>query len=168
MTSTLLVLLALASAPPADDPAALVARLGADSFDERVAAYKALEKLGGDALPALQAARDATDPRVRTRVRSLLASVKAADTAGRLTRPTLVRLDFRDRPLGEVVEALNARHDLRLAVRLGPLPTRGMFFDPERADLRARRLERKVTVEAPAPLPFWEALDRLCRADGLR
>ncbi len=43
----------------ADDPpdaVALIGRLGSESFDDRVAAYKALERLRGVALPTLRAA----------------------------------------------------------------------------------------------------------------
>ena len=49
--------------------------LGAPSFDDRVAAFKALERLGAAALPAPRAAADSNDMRVRSRVRALIDSV---------------------------------------------------------------------------------------------
>ncbi len=128
MFAPFLLTLVLASAYADDQPDAvtLIGRLGAESFDDRVAAYKALERLGGEALPALRAAADTSDPRVRSRVRALIESIGRQVEADRFARPTMIRLDFRNRPLGEVVDALNDRHDLGLSLRLGPEPRRGM------------------------------------------
>jgi hypothetical protein len=128
----LTVVLASASADDGSDAVKWIGRLGAESFDDRVAAYKALERLGGEALPALQAAADASDPRVRSRVRALIESIGRQVATDRFSRPTMIRLDFRDRPLGEVVEALDDRHNLELSLRLGPEPRRGMIIvDPD-------------------------------------
>ena len=81
----------------------------------------------------------------------------------------MIRLDFRDRPLGEVVDALNDRHDLGLSLRLGPAPRRGMMvFDPDGPKRLKALRDRKVTLEAVGPVPFWEAIDRLCEAASLR
>ena len=62
------VLLTLAAAP---DAAELVRQLGANDFTARVEAVRALEQMGAAALPALDAAKDAEDPRIRLRVQAL-------------------------------------------------------------------------------------------------
>jgi hypothetical protein len=163
----LLLAAALASAD-ADEAVAWIGRLSAEAFDDRVAACKALERLGAEALPALRAAADSSDPRIRARVRALIASIGQQVEVDRLSQPTMVRLDFRDRTIGAVVEALNARHDLDLIVRLGPEPRRGMrFVDPDQPRRQQELLDRKVTLEAAEPVPFWEAIDRLCTAGSL-
>jgi hypothetical protein len=161
----------LASAYTDDQPDAvtLIGRLGADSFDDRVAAYKALEGLGGEALPALRAAADTSDARVRARVRALIASIGRQVETDRFARSTMIRLDFPNRPLGEVVDALNDRHDLGLSLRLGPEPRRGMMIiDPGQPKRLKQLRNREITLEAAQPLPFWEAIDRLCKVGALR
>src|SRR5262249_42324143 len=87
---------------------------------------------------------------------------------GRLPRPTLIKLDFRDRPLSGVIDELNARHDLGLAFQFGPLPPRGMMGVPARNPKEAEILARRITVEAPGVLPFWQAVDRICEAAQLQ
>ena len=159
----------LLAAVDGPDPAEWVRRLGSERFAERVEAARALETLGPAALPALRAAKDSVNPKIRTRVAALLESIDRADDLGRLTRPSLIKLDFRDQPLSAVIDQLNARHGLGLALQFGPLPLRGMMMgmpatNPEEARLRARR----ITLEAPRELPFWEAIDRLCEAGQLR
>ena len=83
----------------------LITRLAAPSFDDRVAAYKSLERLGTAALPALRAAVNSSDPRIQKRARDLIASISRQTDTDRLTQPTLIALNFRNRPLGEVVDA---------------------------------------------------------------
>ena len=80
----MLVLCVLLAAPPTD-VAALIARLGSDSYAERVAATKALDKAGAIALRALRKARAGSDIEVRRRAASILRSIE-----GRLYRETAV------------------------------------------------------------------------------
>jgi hypothetical protein len=42
-----------------------------------------------------------------------------------------------------------------------------MLFDPNQPGRQQELLDRKVTLEAAEPLPFWEAIDRLCAAGSL-
>jgi hypothetical protein len=66
---------------------------------------------------------------------------------GRLPRPSLVALDFRERPVMEVVQAIRDRSGNTLEI-------------PNVSGLPGE--EPRVTLEALEPVPFWEALDRLC------
>jgi hypothetical protein len=165
-----LLTLVLASTPADGPPDAvtLIGRLGSESFDDRVAAYKALERQGGAALPALRAAADTSDMRVRSRVLALIESIGRQVEADRFTRPTMIQLDFRTRPLGAVVDALNDHYDLGLSLRLGPEPPRGLrIHDPGEPDRLRELRDREIRPRAARPLPFWEALDRLCEAGAL-
>jgi hypothetical protein len=156
-----------------DDQAAggLIPQLAAPSFDDRVAAYKELERLGAAALPALRTAANSSEPRISTRARALIESISQKTDTDRLRQATLIALDFRNRPLSEVVDALNDRHDLRLSLRFDPPPTRGMmgmFPDPDRANRLGELKARPITLESRQPVPFWEAIDQLCQAGKLR
>jgi hypothetical protein len=142
---------------PDDGPAELVARLGSPQFAEREAAAESLMRIGRQALPELRKARSATDLEVRLR------AVKVRDEieANLLLEPTTVRLDFHDRPLSEVVAEVGRRAGVSVSSDLAAWIQR-------RHHDRTTWPDRRVTLEAPRPLPFWEALDRLCRAGGLR
>lgn len=138
-------------------PAELVARLGSPRFAEREAAAESLKKLGRPALPALRRALSAADPEIRLRALKVRGEIEAAV----LLEPTVVRLDFRDRPLSEVIAEFGRRAGVSVSSDLSPWIARW------RHD-RTTWPDRRVTLEAPGPLPFWEAVDRLCRAGGLR
>lgn len=79
--------------------------------------------------------------------------VQAEPEADRLLRPSTVALDHDDRPVDEVVRSLVERTGVPMT----------LFAEDPKADHRARR----VTLKAPAPVPFWEAVDRLEPAAGL-
>ena len=154
MTAACLTLAALlglaADAGPGPDPSALVGRLGSPRFAEREQAADALQALGPDALPALRAGRQARDPEVRARAAALLDRIESA----LMVRPTLVALDFRDRPLADVAAALGERAGVRLVLQ------------PENANVPWKR--ERVTLVAPGPVTFWAAIDRLCVAAQLQ
>ncbi len=132
----------------ADDPAALVGRLGAPRFADREAAATALEKLGADALTALRAAADDRDPEVRSRAAGIARKIEA----GLLIEPTRVALDFRDRPLDEVAAKIGERAGLQIVLTPDGHPAWSQV---------------RTTVVADEPLPLWEAIDRLCKSAGL-
>ncbi len=138
-------------------PSELVARLGSSSFADREGAASALRRLGRSALPALRDARDSRDPEIRARASALVGEIGAASAL----EPTPVRLDFRDRPLSEVADAIGRA----AGVTLAPGPESAMSRPP---GSRPAWPDRRVTLEAPDPVPFWEAIGRLCRAGGLR
>ena len=147
---SLALLVLLAGTAPASDPASLVDQLGSPRFAERERAASGLLELGAGALPALRGARSARDAEVRTRASAILDRIES----DLMVRPTLVALDFRDRPLAEVLRTLSDRS--RMVLR------------PDEPDDRDSWPARKVSLESPEPVPFWAAIDRLCDAGGLR
>jgi hypothetical protein len=142
---------------PGDGPAELVARLGSPQFAERQAAAESLKRIGRPALPALRKARSAADLEIRVRALKLVDEIEAAA----LLEPTMVRLDFHDRPLSDV----GAEFGRRAGVSLVPGDESSVY---RMTQDRPVWPDRRVTLEAPDPLSFWEAIDRLCRAGGFR
>ena len=108
------VLLVLTSALAVDiSTAELIAMLGSADRVVREEAARTLEERGDLALSALRTARDlAKTPEARKQLADLIARVEARS----LDRPTMVALDFDDRPLGEAVEALAKRSGFALAL----------------------------------------------------
>ena len=138
-----LALVVLLGQVPQPDPTALVAQLGASRYADREAAAGVLERLGRQSVSALRAARSSKDPEVRSRSSALLQKIEGA----LLTQPTLVTLDFNDRPLTEVVKAVGEQAGIKIALLPENLPV---------------RLSARVTLRESAPVPFWKAIDRLC------
>jgi hypothetical protein len=92
---------------------------------------------------------------------SLLALVllAAGDEPAAIVDPTkaaLVKLDFRGRSVGEVARAIGERGGSPVELLGGSFPP-----GPDGGD-------KKITIEAPEPVPFWEAIDRLCAEAGLQ
>jgi hypothetical protein len=65
-----------------------------------------------------------------------------------LLRPSLVSLDFQERPMSEVIKEVTARTGSRLVIHEAELGW----------------LAQRITLHAPAPVPFWNAVDRICAA----
>ena len=63
------------------------------------------------------------------------------------TKPSLVALDFKDRPLPEVVAAIAARSGNSVVLQF--------YIDPPNNP-------RKITLQAAEPVPFWDAIDQFC------
>ena len=80
--------------------------------------------------------------------RATLLSPPAAPPTG----PTLVAIDFKAQPIAQVIRSLAER-------------TGGMVDTFNAND--ARWNDQRVTLESPAPVPFWEAVDRLAAAAGI-
>ncbi|SIO57629.1 hypothetical protein SAMN05444166_5449 [Singulisphaera sp. GP187] len=88
------------------------------------------------------------------------------DVAARLTRPTKILLDFRDRPVAEVIKELARRSGKRVVESRSMVKSvAGVSRIGVQPDLSW--LERTVTLESPAPVPFWEGIDRLAEAGRL-
>ncbi len=126
------------------DPSELLNRLGSPRFSERQEAMRSLEALGQAALPVLRKAQRTNDPEVRNRAFALVERIEK----NLMLSPTMVRLNFREQLLEDVVEALTDRSGI--PIRL----------DPNTADLREGR---RITIVAEEPVSFWEAIDRLGR-----
>jgi hypothetical protein len=137
------IFVVLGQVSPQASPADLVVRLGAPRYAEREAASGQLERLGRGALTALRTARELSDPEVRTRAAGLISKIEGA----LLTQPTLITLDFENRPIQEVLGAVSEQAGVKLTLFPENMPQWGT---------------RRVTVHEKAPLPFWKAIDRLC------
>jgi hypothetical protein len=133
--SALVVLAVLATGP---DAKALVARLGSADPAERAETAGAVEALGVDALPALYEASRGDDPDLRDRAQTLWDAIQRKG----MTRPSLVRLDGRNRPLADVLKDLAGQSGLSLRASQGPRPG-------------------AVDLREPDPVPFWSAIERL-------
>lgn len=74
------------------------------------------------------------------------------DGADPAAEPKMVRLDFTDRPVAEVLD--------RIA-------TRGGYNVTLHKDVDRVTRDRRINLKEDRPVPFWEALERLDRAAGL-
>ncbi len=136
------------------DPEELVSRLGSNTYADREAAGEALVKIGREALPALVKAAESRDPEIRRRAATLAIQIEA----GEVLNATRFRLDLHDRPLAEAVEAIERESGMRLRPGVGV----------GKVGVEPSWPEGRVTLEAAEPVPFWEAVDRLCAAGGLQ
>jgi hypothetical protein len=148
MTAASLAIIVLLGQASAADPSGLVAQLGSRHYAEREAAAQALEQVGGEALPALRLARSSRDLEIRTRASFLVNRIEGA----LLTQPTLIVLDFQDRPLPEVLRVIGEQAGLQLILASETIPA-----------LATRRL----SLREPRPVTLWKAIDRLCDAGQL-
>jgi hypothetical protein len=143
----LAVPLAAAEPPPVDN---LIRQLGSPRYEEREAATRALDNLGGAALGPLRQALAGPDTEVRRRARQLVQAIERRLESTRLLTPTRLRLVLRDAPLGEAVADLARKTGLPVRLeghRLGPAGRR-LTLDTGEAEL-------------------WEVLARFCRHAGL-
>ncbi len=127
----------------------LVSRLGAPRFADREQAARDLEALGAPALPALRRAIRNPDPEVRGRAIPLLQRIGFAQAM----EPTRVTLDFTNRPLQDVLHALEEESGIPI------------WLDPRAGKALA---SRPTTLRAATPMTFWEAIDRLAAEVRLR
>ncbi len=155
-TVWLAALLCLASAPaararqpgaaPKGEPPGVerfVAQLGDPDYRKRDEAVARLRAAGVKALPALREALNHPDAEVRHRASEL---VPALETAA-LLAPRRVTIRVRNRPLPEVFEQIRKQT--------------GYKIESWGAGSRAA-----YTFDL-ADVPFWEALDTVCRASGM-
>jgi hypothetical protein len=152
--AALLVGLAAAGPLPAADQAAdvagLVGRLGSSSFEERQEAARALDAVGGPALPALRAAERGPDPEVRRRARDLVRRIEQREETARVLRPQTVRLVYKDTPLREALADFSRKAGAQIDLRGNA----------------ARAASGRVSLDT-GELTYWEALARFCAAAGL-
>jgi hypothetical protein len=152
LSASLLVLVTLGQTPESKpDAAALVEKLGSARYAEREAT-KSLEALGGKALPALRAALKSKDAEVRARARAMINKIEG----NLLVQETLVRLEFKDATVEEIVKSISKQTGFD--VRIG-----GPGFGRMGTDLGTGR----ITLNEPKPVPFWQAIDRICEVGKL-
>jgi hypothetical protein len=145
------IVLALATGTDGEsaaDPSALVARLGSARYADRERAAAALESFGRAALPALRAAREAREPEIRARATGLIQTIEGE----LLTRPTRVRLEFRETPVVEAIRSFSQQCGFRIVLA------------PENSPWHRTA---RITIQEPAPMDFWKAVDRLRDSAGL-
>ena len=155
--ATLIVLVVLGqTAEPSRDAAALVEKLGSASYAEREAT-KSLESLGSKALPPLRPALKSRDPEIRMRARALINKIEG----NLLIQESLVRLDFKDATLEEIVKSLSKQAGFEVGLSPVGLAPAG----PRRTGTNFGT--RRVTLLESQPVPFWKAIDRLCEVGQL-
>lgn len=157
--ATLLLGLALAGLATAPARAAeadeatirkLVEQLGADSFAEREAATKQLDRIGLPALKALQEAARSRDAEVRKRASGLADKLEKRVASARVLTPKEVHLVYKDTPLKAALEDLRKKTGYNV-----------VLHDPE------NKLQgRKVTLDT-GKTTFWSALEQFCAAAEL-
>lgn len=91
--------------------------------------------------------------------------VQAPAVAASLSRPTPVVLDFKDRTLEQVVDAIDRAGPNRIVVAPPPKPEDFFGGIPQP---RAETPPPRFDFHEPKPVPFWAAVDRLCRESKRR
>jgi hypothetical protein len=128
----------------------LVNRLGAGAYRDREAASRELDALGAGALDALRRAAASADPETRRRATELIERISERVAAARILAPTTVEFNYENKPLAEAVEDFKKR--------TGAVIT---LSDPNKLH------GRTITAATPGPIPFWEAIELLCRKADL-
>lgn len=121
--------------------------LASPSADRRHATIDAIEVQDLKALPILREIAATASVEVRQRASALIDRI----TTKRLLRPTLVKLDFTDRPLNEAIKEISESSGF--SIELEP-----NFPNPE----------RKISVKAGGSIGLFESLDRLGAAGEFR
>lgn len=125
----------------------LMDRLEDDSIDVRTQAMAEIVRRGREALPALKGEHAKARGERRERLAEAIRAVGERDRLRNVLPPaSRVTLKGKDRPLGEVLDAL-ARQSRT------PIEAGGVGRD------------QRVSVEL-AGVPFWKALDEVCKASG--
>jgi hypothetical protein len=109
-----------------------------------------LERLGAAALEALRKAAKSSDVETRRRAETLVKKLEKEASSRELLQAKQVRLRFKDTPLPEAVAELAKKSGYEIALD-----------DPD-----GKLKERKVTLDTD-DMPFWRAVDLLCRAGGV-
>jgi hypothetical protein len=135
-------------AKDSDRIAALIEQLGNGEFAKREAASRELAGLDA-ALPALKKAVASPDPETRRRAEALVQRLEKRLETARLLQPKLVRLRYKDTPVGKAIEEFSQKTGF-------PLQLVG----------HTTNTSRTITLETEE-LPFWEAFDLFCQKAGL-
>ena len=149
MLGAILAMAVVIDLGPSTDIAGLVEQLGASRYASRIAAEGKLVGLGRMSLPALRVGAASKDAEIRARSVALLERIEGAS----LIEPTPIRLDLRQATLAEAIDEINRQSGFRISLV------------PESSEAAAHR---RVTLQERDPLTFWQAMDALCKAGGVR
>jgi hypothetical protein len=136
-------------APAKTDPAAvakLVAQLGSDRYEDREAAFKALDALGPTALEELRTALTGRDEETRRRAVELVLLIERRQESAQLTQPKMVHLVYTDMPVTHAVEDLARKTGFQIQIE---------------GD-QTKLANRKITLDT-GEIPFWQAVDQFCQ-----
>jgi hypothetical protein len=142
---------ASATAPDQKQVAALIAKLGSDSFSEREQAARDLEKAGPAALDSLRAALKHRDAEISGRAARLLASIEEQIVTAQMLAPKKFRL---------VVNNVSVADAIKEFDKLSGYPPCQLVGNLAGLD------QRKITLDT-GEVTFWEALQQLCQKGGL-
>jgi hypothetical protein len=126
----------------------LITRLGSGAFGDREAATRELDALGANALPALRRAAGSADAETRRRAAELVERIDDRLAAARILAAATCEFKYENKSLKDAVDDF--------ARRTGAAIT---LSDPRPDKFR----DRKVTAATPGPVPFWDAVELLCR-----
>jgi hypothetical protein len=139
--------------PSKADPAAvatLVAQLGGDRYEDREAAFKALDALGPTALEGLRTAMTGRDEETRRRAVELVQLIERRQESAHLTQPKMVHLVYTDMPVTQAVQDLARKTGFQIQIE---------------GD-QTKLANRKITLDT-GEIPFWQAVDQFCQKAGL-
>jgi hypothetical protein len=140
-------------APAKTDPAAvakLVDQLGSDRYEDREAAFKALDALGPTALEALRTALTGRDEETRRRAVELVLLIERRQESAQLTQPKMVHLVYTDTPVTQAVQDLARQTGFQIQIE---------------GD-QTKLANRKIMLDT-GEVTFWQAIDQLCQKAGL-
>jgi hypothetical protein len=128
----------------------LVGQLGSDRFEEREAAFEALDKLGPLALDSLRVALKSPNHETRKRACELVQRIEKRLETAELTQPKLVHLVYNDTPVTEAVQDMARKTGFTIQIEGDQTKLNG----------------RKLTLDT-GEVPFWQAVDQFCEKAGL-
>ena len=126
------------------DPALerILQQLGCDDYTARDKATALLRAAGAKAIPVLKKSVEHDDPEVRRQVKELLAEIELT----LLLAPKRVTVKVVNKPLDDIVKDLAAQTGYKIEC-YSPNPRQAYSFDL-------------------VDVPFWDAIDRICRDGG--
>lgn len=148
-----LLLLGTATVSAAEPPrnlGSLIAQLGSEQYADREDAVRALDAIGGPALPLLRKAAASDDPEVRRRAAGLVRKIERRLDNAKWLVPTPFRLALRDATLADAL------------TQLGEAVGTEFRFDGD----AAKTADRKITLDT-GEVSYWEAFDRFCQEAGV-
>jgi hypothetical protein len=140
-------------APAKTDPAAvakLVTQLGSERYEDREAAFKALDALGPTALEGLRTVLTGRDEETRRRAVELVLLIERRQESAQLTQPKMVHLVYTDTPVTQAVQDMARKTGFQIQIE---------------GD-QTKLANRKITLDT-GDIPFWQAVDQFCLKAGL-